>query len=82
MDTKSLVQPHRRRLFSRKARELAGVLSVPSRPIVTTSNVDVYRGVWGSPRGERIDVAVKEFKTLAARSMHSDPQALQRRMNT
>lgn len=80
MDTQSHLQPRKRLVFSQTTRELAGVLNVLKPRVIATSSTDIYHGVWESPHGERVHVAVKEFRALTRRNMQSDPQALRRRL--
>lgn len=62
--------------------ELAGILEVPEVPEITTGYTDIYRGIWKTPQGEHLEVAIKEFKALIPRNRHSDPEALRRRADT
>ncbi|KAG8917276.1 hypothetical protein FRC01_002567, partial [Tulasnella sp. 417] len=82
MDTES--RRRRRFVWSHAAAsaELSGALTVPDLPVIATSSTKVYCGVWKSPRGEEVDVAVKEFGALLPRNLHRDPQALQEELIT
>lgn len=81
MAIESLLQQYRLLGFSGAAEELPGVLNTPDDPLLGTSYTEIYLGVWESPHGQRIAVAVKKFKPLTARSMHSDLQTLRRRLD-
>lgn len=79
VDTESLVQPNRRFTPLDAAAELEGFLNVSSRPRISAGYADIYHGIWTSPQGERIEVAVKEFRALIPRDRQSDPGVLRRR---
>ncbi|KAG8913675.1 hypothetical protein FRC01_004433, partial [Tulasnella sp. 417] len=78
-DTESLVQPNRRFTSLESAEELEGTLEVPDRPGISAGYADIYHGVWTSAQGERIEVAIKEFRALIPRDRRSDPEALRKR---
>ncbi|KAG9046593.1 hypothetical protein FS837_004012, partial [Tulasnella sp. UAMH 9824] len=82
LDTESLVQPHRRFSSLEMADELAGTLDSPDRPAITAGYADIYHGFWTSVQGERVEVAIKEFRALIPRDRQSDPDALRRRTET
>ncbi|KAG9046249.1 hypothetical protein FS837_004775, partial [Tulasnella sp. UAMH 9824] len=82
MDKESLVQPKRLLAFSEAAEELLGPLKVPDRPEITAGYAEIYHGVWTSPHGEQVEVAVKEFKTLIPRNRQSDMNELGKRTAT
>lgn len=82
LDTESLVQPHRRFSSLEMADELAGTLEFPNRPAITAGYADIYHGFWTSVQGERVEVAIKEFRALIPRDRQSDPEALRRRTET
>lgn len=64
------------------ADELAGTLEFPNRPAITAGYADIYHGFWTSVQGERVEVAIKEFRALIPRDRQSDPEALRRRTET
>ncbi|KAG8900310.1 hypothetical protein FRC00_013619, partial [Tulasnella sp. 408] len=80
MDVGSDLQHYRLPVFSGTAEELSGVLDIPGGPVIATSCTEIYRGVWKSPDGKRIDVAVKKFKDFPAWGIHRDPQSFRRRL--
>lgn len=81
MVIESPLQPFRLLEFSGAAGQLPGDLKVSYQPVITTSNTEIYYGAWESPHGQRIDVAVKEFRARPARNIHSDSQTLRKRMD-
>ncbi|KAG8920227.1 hypothetical protein FRC01_000865 [Tulasnella sp. 417] len=78
----SLVQPNRRFSSLEIAEELEGSLEAPDRPKISAGYADIYHGVWTSLQGERIEVAIKEFRALIPRDRQSDPEALRKRTET
>lgn len=80
--TNSLVQPNRQLELSEIAEELAGHLQVPDEPEVTAGYAHIYHGIWTSPQGERIEVAIKEFKALIPKNRQTDLELLQRKTET
>lgn len=81
METESLPEPPRYLTLSETAPELTGDLEVPDPPVIATGYADIYRGIWKTDRGDRIDVAIKQLKTLIPPNRHSDLQELQRKAN-
>ncbi|KAG8935599.1 hypothetical protein FRC00_010797, partial [Tulasnella sp. 408] len=46
---------------------------------MTTRNADIYHGFWTSPRGQRVEVAIKEFKTPIPKDRTPSQEALTRK---
>ncbi|KAG9023476.1 hypothetical protein FS837_005784, partial [Tulasnella sp. UAMH 9824] len=82
MDAESLVQPNRNLMFFETVEELAGDLQIPGHPEVTAGYADIYHGVWISPQGKQMEVAIKELKDLIPKDRQTDPGALIRRRDT
>ncbi|KAG9041571.1 hypothetical protein FS837_012078 [Tulasnella sp. UAMH 9824] len=72
MDTESLVQPGRPFTFFETVEELAGILELPEHHKVTPTRADTYYGFWTNPQGERVEVAVKELKSLISKEGQAD----------
>ncbi|KAG9038313.1 hypothetical protein FS837_001264, partial [Tulasnella sp. UAMH 9824] len=79
METESIAQQQRGFTFIEGAGELAGDLQVPDYPEVSAGYGDIYHGTWTSPRGEQVEVAIKELKTLIPKDKQTDPEALKMR---
>ncbi|KAG8994575.1 hypothetical protein FRB90_000390 [Tulasnella sp. 427] len=75
-DSESLVQPGRKLADLDAVQELPGTLDVHKEPEVTSGFSNVFRGIWINLQGAPTEVAVKEFKKLAARSRQDDRSAL------
>lgn len=82
MEMKSLVQQDRQFTLFETAEDLAGVLEVPNHPEIATGYGYIYRGFWTSPRGERMEVAIKELRTLVPRGRQSEQEALKHKRDT
>lgn len=82
LNTECLVQPHREFNLSEIAEELAGDLAVPDVPEISAGYADIYHGVWTSPQGDQVEVAVKELKALIPKDRQSDREALRKRTDT
>ncbi|KAG8955877.1 hypothetical protein FRC04_006324 [Tulasnella sp. 424] len=82
MDTGSLLQPGRRLEYSETAEELVGALEVPERPLISAGYADIYCGFWTNPQGERVQVAVKELRTLTPKDRRTEEEALKTKIDT
>lgn len=82
METPSLVQPGRQFTLLEAVEELAGVLEVPDRPEMTTGYADIYQGFWTNPQGERVQVAIKELRTLIPKNRQTEQEVLKRKADT
>lgn len=81
-DTGSLVQPGRHLEFFETVEELAGTLEVPERPSITAGYADIYRGFWTDPQGVRVQVAIKELRTLIPKDRQTEEEALKTKADT
>lgn len=79
MATGSLVQPGRQLASIETDRELTGALEVSDRPGVSGGYADIYHGFWTNAQGKRVEVAVKELKTLVPRNQQTNQDELMRR---
>ncbi|KAG9026829.1 hypothetical protein FS837_004494 [Tulasnella sp. UAMH 9824] len=82
MERESLLQPTRELMFFETDPELPGQLQVPERPRAHGGGADIYQGTWISPRGQQLNVAVKELKDLIPNDRQTDPAALIRKRDT
>lgn len=76
------IQSHRVFTLSEATEELPGHLDVPNEPEISAGYADIYHGIWTTPQGERLEVAVKELKTLIPKDRQTDREALKKRTDT
>lgn len=82
METDSTARQHREFTFLETAEELVGDLQVPDHPEVSAGYADIYHGIWTSARGEQVEVAIKELKTIIPKDRQTDTEALKMRRDT
>lgn len=59
--------------------ELKGKLEIPEAPELFSTNSDVYHGIWNSPSGEQVEVAIKVLRSLDLKRRGIDTLALKMR---
>ncbi|KAG8907031.1 hypothetical protein FRC00_012193, partial [Tulasnella sp. 408] len=62
--------------------ELAGFLEVPEHPEISKGYAEIYHGVWTKPQGERVEIALKELKSISRMARGSDQEVLQQKIDT
>ncbi|KAG8910435.1 hypothetical protein FRC00_008179, partial [Tulasnella sp. 408] len=82
IERESLVQPTRELMFFETDPELPGQLQVPGLPEACGGYADIYCGLWITPEGQQVEVAVKELKDLIPNDRQTDPAALIQRRDT
>lgn len=79
MDPWSHVRPGNQFSVIEASEELAGVLEIDNCPKRSGGYADIYHGFWTNPRGERVEVAVKELRALIPRNQQTREDDLVRK---